>query len=80
MLPTVLETDASDYTISVVISQRDSESGKLHPITFHSWKFNSAELNYEIYDKEILIIIEIMNKYCHYFEELEQTTTIFSDH
>jgi hypothetical protein len=79
-LPTVLEADASDYAVGAVISQRDPESGRLHPISFHSRKFNSAELNYEIYDKEMLAIVEIMNRYRHYFEGLGQTTTIFSDH
>ena len=79
-LPTVLEADASDYAVGAVISQRDPESGRLHPITFHSRKFNSAELNYEIYDKEMLAIVETMDYYRHYFEGLGQTTTIFSDH
>jgi hypothetical protein len=79
-LPAVLETDASDYAIGAIISQRDPDSGRLHPITFHSRKFNSAELNYEIYDKEMLAIVESMDRYRHYFEGLGQTTTIFSDH
>ena len=54
--------------------------GRLQLITFHSRKFNSAELNYEIYDKEMLAIIETMDRYRHYFKGLGQTTTIFSDH
>ena len=66
--------------MGAVISQRDPESGRLHPITFYSRKFNSAELNYEIYDKEMLVIVETMNHYRHYFEGLGQSTTIFSDH
>jgi hypothetical protein len=79
-LPVVLETDASNYTVGAVISLRDPNSGSLHPITFHSRKFNSAELNYEIYDKEMLAIVESLDRYWHYFEGLGQTTTIFSDH
>ena len=79
-LPTILEADASDYAVGAVISQRDPETGMLHPITFHSRKFNAAELNYEIYDKEMLAIVETMDYYRHYFEGLGQTTTIFSDH
>ena len=79
-LPTILEADASDYAVGAVISQRDPETGMLHPITFHSRKFNAAELNYEIYDKKMLAIVETMDYYRHYFEGLGQTTTIFSDH
>jgi transposase InsO family protein len=79
-LPVVLEADASDFAVGAVISQRDPESGLLHPITFHSRKFNSAELNYEIYDKEMLAIVETMDQYRHYFEGLGHATTVLSDH
>jgi hypothetical protein len=79
-LPVVLEADASDYAVGAVISQRDPENGVLHPITFHSRKFSAAEMNYEIYDKEMLAIVETMDRYRHYFEGLGQQTIIFSDH
>jgi len=79
-LATVLEADASDYALGAVISQRDPETGLLHPITFYSRKFNSAELNYEIYDKEMLAIVESMDRYRHYFEGLGHKTTVLSDH
>ena len=54
--------------------------GILHPIAFWSRKFNPAELNYEIYDKEMLVIVNTMEHYRHYFEGLGQQTIIFSDH
>jgi len=79
-LPTVVEADASDYAQGGVVSQRDPETSELHPIAFWSRKFNTAELNYEIYDKEMLAIVETMGHYRHYFEGLGQQTVIFSDH
>src|SRR5579859_6499422 len=79
-LPVILEADASDYALRAVISQRGPEDGVLHPITFYSRKFNSAELNYEIYDKEMLAIVETMDHYRHYFEGLGHQAVIFSDH
>jgi len=51
-LPVVLEADASDYALGAVVSQR-APDGRLHPVAFHSRKFNPAELNYEIYDNVI---------------------------
>ncbi|MBW0502359.1 hypothetical protein O181_042074 [Austropuccinia psidii MF-1] len=54
-LPTIVETDASNYALSAVLSQV-SDSGK-HPITFNSPKPIPAELNYEIHDKELLGIV-----------------------
>jgi len=79
-LPTILEADASDYALGAVVSQRSPDDGLLHPITFHSRKFNDAEQNYEIYDKEMLAIVETMDHYRHYFEGLGHKTTVFSDH
>ena len=55
--PITLETDALDGAIRVYLSQLD-EKGRLHPVTFHSRKLNSAKLNYEIYDKKLLAIID----------------------
>lgn len=51
-----VETDASDYVSSGVLSQKDDQ-GVLHPIAFMSKKYNPAECNYEIYDKELLAIV-----------------------
>ncbi|MBW0562612.1 hypothetical protein O181_102327 [Austropuccinia psidii MF-1] len=51
-LPTIVETDASNHALGAVLSQI-SDSGK-HPIAFDSCKRLSAELNYEINDKELL--------------------------
>jgi len=70
----------SDFALRAVISQRDPNDGLLHPITFHSRKFQSAEQNYEIYDKEMLAIVETMDNYRHYFEGLGQKVTVYSDH
>jgi hypothetical protein len=52
----VVETDASDYVSAGVLSQYDDE-GTLHPVAFYSKKHSPAECNYEIYDKELLIIV-----------------------
>ncbi|MBW0533492.1 hypothetical protein O181_073207 [Austropuccinia psidii MF-1] len=54
-LPTIVETDASDYALGAVLSQI-SDSGK-HPIAFDSRKILPDDLNYEIHDKELLGIV-----------------------
>ncbi|MBW0529785.1 hypothetical protein O181_069500 [Austropuccinia psidii MF-1] len=50
-VPNIVETDASDYSLGAVLIQVN-DSVK-HPISFDSWKILPAELNYEIYDKEL---------------------------
>ncbi|MBW0585363.1 hypothetical protein O181_125078 [Austropuccinia psidii MF-1] len=54
-LPTIVETVTSNYALGAVLSQV-SDSGK-HPIAFDSCKLITAELNYEINDKELLCIV-----------------------
>ncbi|MBW0526062.1 hypothetical protein O181_065777 [Austropuccinia psidii MF-1] len=51
-LPTIVESDSSDYALGAVLSQVN-DSGK-HPTEFDSCKLLPAELNYEIHDKELL--------------------------
>jgi hypothetical protein len=53
----IVETDASDFALGAVLSQRDNEN-RLHPVAFHSRKFSPVEINYEIHDKELLAIID----------------------
>ena len=45
-----------DIAIGAVYSQVN-EKGKLQLVAFFSKKFSLAELNYEIYNKELLAII-----------------------
>lgn len=56
LLPVELETDASDFAIGAVLLQR--HDSHLRPVAFSSCKLNPAELNYEVYDKELLAIVE----------------------
>ena len=51
------ETDASDYVAADVFSQSD-EKGNLHSMIFFFNKMFSEKCNYEIYDKELLIIVK----------------------
>lgn len=74
-----LECDASDYAIGAVLSQQDDE-GNLRPIGFYSRKFSAAEVNYEIYDKELLAIIEGLKNWRHYCIGTELPVKIFTDH
>ncbi|MBW0543134.1 hypothetical protein O181_082849 [Austropuccinia psidii MF-1] len=54
-LPTIIETNTSDYALGVVLSQV-SDSGK-PPVAFNSLKLLPEELNYGISDKELLGIV-----------------------
>jgi len=75
----IIETDASDFAIGAVLSQRDEE-GRLHPVAFHSRKFTAAEINYEIHDKELLTVVDAFKHWRRYCEGATQQVQVFSDH
>jgi RNase H-like domain found in reverse transcriptase len=52
----VLKINISDYAIGAYISQLGKDK-KFHFIAFHLRKMILTETNYDIYDKELLIII-----------------------
>ena len=54
--PLTMEADASDYALGCILSQ-SSDSGDLLPICFYSRKFTQVELNYPIFDKELLAVV-----------------------
>jgi hypothetical protein len=58
--PAILEADASNEALGGTVSQHDDD-GILYSCVFHSRKFNPAEWNYEIYDKEMLAIVECID-------------------
>jgi RNase H-like domain found in reverse transcriptase len=74
-----VEADSSDYAAGGVLSQK-GDDGKLYPCAFYSRKYNQAELNYEIYDKEMLAVVECLETWRHHLEGSGMKTTIFTDH
>jgi hypothetical protein len=76
-----METDASDFAISSVLSQ-DDEQGHLHPIVFYSRQLLPAEINYNVGDKELLAIVEGFKHFRHYAISVPAASpvTVLSDH
>jgi len=77
--PVIIETDVSDFAIGSVLSQRDEEN-RLHPVAFHSRKFQPAEINYKIHDKEVLTIVDAFKHWRCYCEGAIHQVQVFSDH
>ena len=75
----VLETDGSDFAIGAVLSQENS-IGELHPVAFLSRKLTAAEVNYEIYDKELLAIVAAFEKWRNYLLGAQKPIIIYTDH
>ena len=77
--PFQIEMDASKYATCAVLTQLDS-NGNRHPISFISKTFSPAEQNYEIYDRELLAIIQALEEWQHYIQGSPHTTIVLSDH
>jgi len=71
--------DASDFAIGAVLFQRDEEN-RLHPIACHSRKFQPAEINYEIHDKELLAVVDAFKHWRRYCEGATHQVQVFTDH
>ncbi len=57
----MVEIDASNYVFEDILSQYD-ENEILYSVAYFSKKHNSVECNYEIYDKELMIIVRAFEK------------------
>ncbi|MBW0502795.1 hypothetical protein O181_042510 [Austropuccinia psidii MF-1] len=77
-LPNIVETDASDYALGAVLSHV-SDSGK-HPISFDRCMLISAELNYEIHDKEFLGIVWDLKCWRAFLLSLSLSFAVLTDH
>ncbi|KAH9267207.1 hypothetical protein BASA83_010123 [Batrachochytrium salamandrivorans] len=77
--PFIVETDASDYAISGVLSQYD-DTDVLRPIAFYARQMNSAERNYEIYDKELLAVVDSFKHWRHFLQGGHHPVTVLCDH
>ena len=77
--PTRLEVDASGFATGGVLLQK-LDDDLWHPIAYRSESMAEAERNYEIYDKEMLVIIHALEDWRHYLEGIPQPFDIISDH
>jgi RNase H-like domain found in reverse transcriptase len=62
--PFQIESDASKVATGVVLTQLNS-NGDRHPIAFLSKTFSETKKKYEIYDQELLGIIQALKEWRH---------------
>jgi len=76
--PFIVETDASNFAVGAILSQEFD--GQLHPIAYISTSLTNSQLNYPIFDKELLAIKVALEQWRHYLEGARHPFTIYTDH
>jgi hypothetical protein len=74
-----METDASNFALGAILSQFGID-GLLHPVAFYSRKLTSAEINYQVYDKELLAIITAFEQWRPYLAGAQHRVQVLTDH
>ena len=77
--PFELETDASSYAVGAALFQKDHR-GKRKAIGYASKTLNSAEQNYDIWDREFLGLIFGLTYWQHLLYGTEHPVQVFVDH
>jgi hypothetical protein len=77
---TRMKVDASAFATGGVILQKQVSDGLHHPIAFRSESLSEPERNYEIYDRELLAIVQGLENWRHYLIGLPELFTIATDH
>jgi RNase H-like domain found in reverse transcriptase len=75
----IVETDALDYALAAIIFCQLPD-GEIHPIAFYSHSFNSAKLNYDTHDKELLAIFEAFKHWWQYLEGSRFPIDVVTNH
>ena len=76
----IMEADTSDFALGSILSEQGDDE-KLHPVAFHSRKFDVAEINDEIHVKELLaIIVDSFTQWRHFLEGYFHQINVFNDH
>jgi len=74
-----MKVDALDYATGRVLSM-ECENGRWRPVAFLSKSLNETKRNYEIHDKEMLVIIKGLENWRHLLEGTHFKFEIWTDH
>ena len=51
-----------------------------HPVAYYSWKIILLELNYNIYNKELLAIITVLKEWREFLQRMVELFTVKTDY
>ena len=74
-----VEANTSNYATGGVLSMKCSDN-LWRPVAFISKSLSDTERNYEIHDKEMLVVIRCLEAWRHFLERTSVKFEIWTDH
>ena len=74
----VVKTDVSDFVLGVCLVQK--YLNRWHPVTYYSCKMTPPELNYNIYNKELLGIVAVLKKQRAFLQKIIELFIVKTDY
>lgn len=76
----IVEVDASDVGVGVVLSQRSPQDDRIHPCAFYSHRLSPAQRNYDVGNRELLAIRLALGEWRHWLEGASVPFIVWTDH
>ena len=76
----IVEVDASNTGVGAVLSQRSAGDAKVHPCVFYSHRLSPAECNYDIRNKELLVVKLAIEESRQWLEGAWVPFQVWTDH
>ncbi|KAJ8353467.1 hypothetical protein SKAU_G00210340 [Synaphobranchus kaupii] len=74
------EVEASELGVGAILSKHSPLDRKLHPCAYFSRVLTSAERNYDVGDRELLVVKLTLEEWRHWLEGAEHPFTVWTDH
>jgi len=75
-----LSTNVSNFATGAVLLQKDMQTNLWYLVAFFSKLLDVHKRNYEIYNKELLTVIQRLEEYKYHLEEHPHKIEIWLDH
>jgi len=74
-----IETDASDLAKAGILSQYEPDK-RWHPLAYYNKRFLPTELNYDVHDKEMVVIMNSFQEWRHFLMSAPEQIVVYTDH
>ena len=74
-----IKTDTSDLAKAGILSQYEPDT-RWHPLAFYNKCCLPAELNYDVHDKEMVVIVNCFQEWRHFLMGATEEIVVYTDH